>query len=88
MTSAYGARYNPENTYYFYNVFEEIDTPGEWYLDRSEGKLYFYPYYDINDMELKLSLFTNELMSFKNASNVVVNDIHFNIFGDFNISYI
>lgn len=79
MTSTYGARYNPENTYYFYNVFEEIDTPGEWYLDRSEGKLYFYPYYDINDMELKLSLFTNELMSFKNASNVVVNDIHFNI---------
>lgn len=25
------------------NVFEALDTPGQWYLDRREGKLYYYP---------------------------------------------
>lgn len=25
------------------NVFEALDSPGQWYLDRSEGKIYYYP---------------------------------------------
>jgi len=25
------------------NIFEELDAPGEWYLDSSQHKLYFYP---------------------------------------------
>jgi hypothetical protein len=25
------------------NVFEELDAPGEWYLDRAAGLLYYYP---------------------------------------------
>ena len=29
--------------YYYDNVFEELDTPGQWYLDRSENKLYYLP---------------------------------------------
>ncbi len=29
--------------YYVENVFEALDEPGEWYLDRSEGKLYYIP---------------------------------------------
>ena len=29
--------------YYFDNVFEALDTPGEWYLDRAAGKLYYLP---------------------------------------------
>ena len=30
--------------YYFYNVPEELDTAGEWYLDRKNGNLYFWPW--------------------------------------------
>ena len=30
--------------YYFYNVPEELDTEGEWYLDRKTGNLYFWPW--------------------------------------------
>lgn len=33
-----GARYFVEN------VFEALDTPGQWYLDRKAGTLYYYPY--------------------------------------------
>ncbi|HBP38152.1 MAG TPA: hypothetical protein DD640_05320 [Clostridiales bacterium] len=29
--------------YYYDNVFEELDTPGQWYLNRSENKLYYLP---------------------------------------------
>ena len=30
-------------TYYFFNVLEELDEPGEWYLDRDAGLLYLWP---------------------------------------------
>lgn len=33
----------PGDRYYFYNVLEELDAPGEWYLDRATSTLYFYP---------------------------------------------
>jgi hypothetical protein len=29
--------------FYFLNVLEELDQPGEWFLDRKAGKLYFWP---------------------------------------------
>ena len=29
--------------YYAFNLLEEIDEPGEWYLDRQNGILYLYP---------------------------------------------
>lgn len=39
----WGVKYAPDNDYYFLNIFEELDEPGEWYLDRKSGKLYYYP---------------------------------------------
>jgi parallel beta-helix repeat protein len=30
--------------YWIENVFEALDTPGQWYLDRPTGTLYYYPY--------------------------------------------
>ena len=33
----------PESRYFIENVFEELDAPGEWSLDREEGVLYFRP---------------------------------------------
>ena len=29
--------------YYFENVFEALSEPGEWYLDRSRGRLFYLP---------------------------------------------
>ncbi|MFC1739715.1 right-handed parallel beta-helix repeat-containing protein [Planctomycetota bacterium] len=31
------------NRYYIENVLEGLDRPGEWYLDRHAGKLYYWP---------------------------------------------
>lgn len=33
----------PGNRYFVANAFEELDSPGEWYLDRVGGTLYFWP---------------------------------------------
>ena len=31
------------NRYFVENVFEALDSPGEWYLDRRKGRLYYWP---------------------------------------------
>ncbi len=44
---------------YFLNVLEELDQPGEWFLDRKSGVLYFWPPADvegINRETAKMSL--------------------------------
>ena len=39
--ASYGIR--PGDRYFVRNVFEELDAPGEWYLDKATQTLYFYP---------------------------------------------
>ena len=33
----------PGDRYYVQNLFEELDAPGEWYLDRKDWTVYFWP---------------------------------------------
>ncbi len=42
--------------YYAYNLLCEIDQPGEWYLDRDNGKLYLYPEKDLSSSTIRLSM--------------------------------
>ena len=35
--------YHENARYYFLNVLEELDRPGEWYLERQSGLIYFWP---------------------------------------------
>jgi parallel beta-helix repeat protein len=35
--------YKPGQRYYAFNILEELDDPGEWYLDRKSGILFFWP---------------------------------------------
>lgn len=35
--------FRPAHRYYAYNILAELDEPGEWYLDRRSGTLYFWP---------------------------------------------
>lgn len=32
------------------NVFEELDSPGEWFYDQLNRKLYYYPLKDVSDI--------------------------------------
>ena len=54
--------------YYFYNVFEELDAPQEWFFDRENGILYLYPPTDLSDCEIYFSVSTSDLLSIQGAS--------------------
>jgi Right handed beta helix region len=42
------ARVGPRSRYFIENVFEELDAPAEWFLDRQKDILYYYPEARIN----------------------------------------
>ncbi len=51
----HGYGYRPGQWYYAYNALSELDQPGEWYLDRQDGVLYFWPEGDIDDRSVTVS---------------------------------
>lgn len=70
------AQSSPHITHHYENVFEELDMPGEWYLDTAAQMLYIYPY-DQDDYEYLLSYKEFDLINAKNADNLVFNGIQF-----------
>jgi len=58
--------------YYFYNVFEELDEPGEWYLDRERGLLYLYPPEELDGAQIDLSLSTREIIRGEEVDDLTI----------------
>ena len=56
--------------FYFYNVYEELDIPGEWYLDRDTGMLYIYEPENMENAEITLSLSENPIILGENVEYV------------------
>lgn len=61
--------YRKGQWFYAYNILTELDTPGEWYLDRETGILYFYPPSDIRKGEAIVSVLPN-LLTIRDVSHV------------------
>lgn len=57
--------------YYFYNVFEELDAEGEWYLDRENAALYVYAAEDFATSELLLSVSDETVIVAENADHLI-----------------
>ena len=66
--SRYGAR--RDALYYFYNVFEELDAPGEWYLDRESGWLYVYPPVELKDARIEMTVTRKSVIDAQNVNYV------------------
>lgn len=73
--SVYG--FKEDMPYYFFNVFEELDTVGEWYIDKENSVLYFIPPEDFENKSLELSLETDDLIILDNAENIIFDGITF-----------
>ncbi|QNK57382.1 Ig-like domain-containing protein [Paenibacillus sp. PAMC21692] len=56
--------------YYVYNLLEEIDMPGEYYLDRKSGSLYLYPKGQLEEASVQLSVLEEDLIHISNASHI------------------
>ena len=63
--------YTPQHRWYALNLLEELDEPGEWYLDRHTGRLYFWPPSDIGRGRAVVSL-TTDLIRLDHVSNVTL----------------
>ena len=70
-----------QQRYYVENVFEELDEPGEWYLNRVTGTLYYYALPDetMADVEVVAPTLTSTLVSFDGdaSKDDIIEHVHF-----------
>lgn len=67
-----GEKYNnPQFTGKVLNVLEEMDIPGEWYLDVSGLKLYYYPPHKLTDEDVfEIAVFDDDFININNCQYV------------------
>ena len=58
--------------WYFFNIFDELDTAGEFYIDRENGILYVYKTDDFSSEKVKMSTLSDDLITLDNASNITL----------------
>jgi len=58
--------------FYAFNLLEEIDVPGEWYLDRKRGILYLWPPGDFRNSRVLVSLLQSAFVSMRETSFVTI----------------
>ncbi|MDF2925161.1 MAG: hypothetical protein K0R57_4075 [Paenibacillaceae bacterium] len=66
--SAYGVKANQR--YYVYNLLEEIDAPGEYYLDRESGMMYMYPPAPLENAVIQLSVLDTDIIHIDDAASI------------------
>ncbi|MCE5327220.1 MAG: right-handed parallel beta-helix repeat-containing protein [Planctomycetaceae bacterium] len=65
--------------FYAVNLLEEIDAPGEWYLDRKSGLLYFWPPADPRKADVVVSVLKEELLRVEGAAHLRFEDLTFEV---------
>jgi autotransporter-associated beta strand protein len=65
------------NPYAVFNLLEETDQPGEWYLDRANGMLYLYPSAIPGKAVVDLSMLSGPMLTVTNASHVRIEGLVF-----------
>jgi len=58
--------------FFFLNILEELDTPGEWFLDRKTGILYFWPPEAMEKASVMVSIVQAPLIHIKDASHIEI----------------
>lgn len=66
----FGMEANEHSYIKFINVLEELDVPGEWYVDSKTGMLYVYPKGDIYSSNIEFVNKTTPIISVEDIENV------------------
>jgi hypothetical protein len=69
--------YTKGKRYYALNLLEELDEPGEWYLDRKGGVLYFWPPAPINAGKTFVSILERPMITVKDTSHITFQSVMF-----------
>ncbi|MCX7706111.1 MAG: right-handed parallel beta-helix repeat-containing protein [bacterium] len=72
---AYG--YKKGAMYFIYDALSEITKPGEWYLDRETGDIYFYPPADIDKGEAIVPVNNQPFIEINGCSNITIEGLVF-----------
>jgi hypothetical protein len=76
MPSLYGVAGGKDYQHYVaHNILEELDTPGEWYLDKTSGILYFWPPADLKSGSVMVSILEDPIVCLEGASYVTIRDL-------------
>ncbi|MCC6486183.1 MAG: right-handed parallel beta-helix repeat-containing protein, partial [Candidatus Hydrogenedentes bacterium] len=67
----HGYGYRKGQWYYAFNLLVELDTPGEWYIDRDAGVLYFWPPEPVNPGDAVMTMLPT-LIEMKDVSNMTI----------------
>jgi hypothetical protein len=66
-----------DRPYFVFNLLEELDTAGEYYIDRSAGLLYYWPTEEFSTSNLTVSVLETPLLLLDDTTNVWVEGITF-----------
>ena len=72
----HGYGYRVGQWFYAFNVLAELDQPGQWYLDRDAGLLYFWPPSDPTKGRPTVSI-AKGLVNMRNSSHVTLEGLTF-----------
>ena len=67
--------FRPQQRIFFLNILEELDRPGEYFVDRANGILYLWPPKPLARAEVMISLLEEPLLFFKGARHIVLRDV-------------
>lgn len=74
--SLYGVAHGRDFQHYIArNILDELDSPGEWYLDRVSGTLYFWPPDDLAGSSIMVSILEDPIICLEGARYVTIRDL-------------
>jgi hypothetical protein len=62
--------YTKNQRYYFLNILEELDRPGEWYLDRLNGLIYLWPPEKVDPGSVSVSVLGDPMVTLTDAAHI------------------
>lgn len=66
-----GFKASDRNKIYVFDILEELDAPGEWYIDREAKKLYYYPEKGISKTDIfEISNMKKQIIDISGIENV------------------
>ncbi|MFP4501658.1 MAG: right-handed parallel beta-helix repeat-containing protein [Candidatus Hydrogenedentota bacterium] len=69
--------YKKDRRWYAYNILEELDQPGEYYIDRENAMLYFWPPDAVDDAEVAVSILEAPFIEMEQVSHVTFEGFRF-----------